>query len=279
MCRAWRNVPVGLRRAVDQWVLRAPQFLTCVSTFYAPRYMTQVGAHVLVAVARLGVLVFDEGGRQVCAWPHGGPVHPSDMAAAPTGEVVVLDGSLSSISVYRPNGTLVRTFGYADTELRCGCLAVTPQGHVIVAGPRTLFEFRLGDGHLVHRRRFRLGSQLSRVRATPCGEFLWATNWYRDCIDLVRVCDGSLVRRWSNPARGVKWYALPDGVFAWQRCLTVANKLWVSFIRLDDGALVRRFRHGEFRPNATLVTHQRQLLWVSDCASSCIRVYSLRTKT
>ncbi len=245
-------------------------------------HMTQIGAHVLVGVAQLGMFVYDEDGHQVCVWrpaENKEPVKASDIAEAPTGEVVVLDANNAfGVDVYRPDGTWLRRFGESHFELRHGCLVVTSTGHVIVVGQRTLFTFRLCDGHLLHQRPFKPASQISNVRLTPCGQFFLAANWYHGCIDLFRVSDGSFVHRWNNSADR-KIFSSPNDVFVWKGCLVVANMKWVSFTRQSDGALLFERFLLDSRPHGVIVTNRKQLLWVSDCTSSCIRVYSLRTRS
>ncbi len=271
---------MALCRVVWQWRPHTPRLMKVMPMHIPPTGMAQIGPLIFVGLLHQGVDVYNEEGQCVASW-RPAPKSPeyvdaAALAASLTGELVVLDLHDRCIKVFRTDGTLVRVLGRDHLRGSLTALTVTPQGQIVVAGEQ-LFVFRWADGQCVHRWSLQNLGHIGGLCMAPDGLGVMCANWDSDCIDVYRLCDGTLVRRWKT--KGVKSNAslsaleLPSQVRVWQNRLFVVDLLHIRMFRLHDTQPLLVWNAVEMcgieYPHHVLVTAQNRL-WVLGNSSAAI---------
>lgn len=288
-CRAWNLVSTDLRRVVHQWTPRRPRlarllFTKCCTdpTHFCEHdaHMAQIGDLIFVGIENHWVIhVYSEDAQYVRSWqpdqytPEW--VNPYGLAASPTGELVVLDAHERCVKVFRTDGTLVRTMGRQCFEPYPVSLAVTADGRVLISDEQRVHVFSLSDGVCVARwppRRYNDESN-SCLCIVASGTEVMIPNWQFHHIDVIRMSDGQVARRWGK-------FRIPRNVMLWQDYLFVTDLDQLHVFRKQDETCLYQLSTkllGLARADHLLVTHKGQL-WISDMNRHCIGVFDWRPR-
>ncbi len=281
---------MSVRCAVGEWWTRIPRLVKALRTVSTVACMAQIGSCVFVALEHVGISVYDEDGCHVASWrpPSHAPefVEPFDLAAAPTGELVVLHAR-HCIKVLRTDGTFVRTFGalYISQNFgngpACGMVA-TPEGYVIVMCDRAMVVFQLSDGQCVHEwRQHRPLYRCISLCVAPGGQMVLAVNWDNNYINVFRVSDGQLIHRWQNGEfDNNTLLEMPNDAAVWRNRVVVIGFDWIGVFRWGDHKPLLFMNPSSIKmsyPRRGLVTRQNRL-WVSG-SSWELSIFDLRLAT